>query len=138
MLTHQDEDQNEDSWNAAAAASTCLGLCAVCETDDVVPFVMEFVSQHHDSSDWHYKDAAFMAFGSIMVRLPVLSCAFVALPASGNFYRGLMRAHVLVHRSFFSLRLCLYFLSGSLSLYVYVFVSCSLSLSRGVFRRLGP
>ena len=66
MLTHQDEDQNEDSWNAAAAASTCLGLCAVCETDDVVPFVMEFVSQHHDSSDWHYKDAAFMAFGSIM------------------------------------------------------------------------
>lgn len=48
-LTKQEEDSEEDAWNPAMAAGTCLALVAQAVGDDVVSHVMEFVKQHIQS-----------------------------------------------------------------------------------------
>jgi len=65
-LTKQEEDQDDDTWNVAMAAGTCLALVAQAVGDGVVPPVMEFVQQHIQSADWRYREASTLAFGSIL------------------------------------------------------------------------
>lgn len=50
------------------AAGTCLGLLAECVKDDIFQgnVVMGFVSQNIQSPDWRCREAAVMAFGSVM------------------------------------------------------------------------
>jgi len=66
MLTRQDEDADEDTWNESMAAGTCLGLIANTILDDVVPLVIPFVEKNITSNDWRLREAATMAFGSIL------------------------------------------------------------------------
>jgi len=65
-LTKQEEYDDEDDWNPSKAAGVCLMLLATCCEDDIVPFVLPFVKDNIKSSDWRYRDAALMAFGSIL------------------------------------------------------------------------
>lgn len=67
-LTKQDEDVDVDdeSWNLSMAGATCLGLVATTVGDAIVPAVMPFVQQHIKSENWHYREAATMAFSSIL------------------------------------------------------------------------
>ncbi|KAL0273746.1 UNVERIFIED_CONTAM: hypothetical protein PYX00_006352 [Menopon gallinae] len=73
-LTKQDEIDDDDDWNPSKAASVCLMLLASCCEEDVVPYVLPFVQENIKHSDWRYRDAALMAFGSILGGLenPVL------------------------------------------------------------------
>lgn len=50
------------------AAATCLALLAECVKDDVFAggIIMAFVEQNISSSDWRGREAAVMAFGSVM------------------------------------------------------------------------
>lgn len=48
------------------AAATALSLLAQCVTDAIVPPVIPFVENHIRSEDWRYREAAVMAFGSIL------------------------------------------------------------------------
>jgi importin subunit beta-1 len=48
------------------AAGTCLGLFAQCVPDNIVPPVLPFIEEHIHNADWHYREAAVMAFGSIV------------------------------------------------------------------------
>ncbi|KAJ2019590.1 karyopherin Kap95 [Coemansia sp. RSA 455] len=66
LLTRQDEDADEDEWNVSMAAATCLSLLAQTVGNDIVSFVIPFVEQHIRNPDWHYREAAIMAFGSIL------------------------------------------------------------------------
>ncbi|KAJ2873682.1 karyopherin Kap95 [Coemansia aciculifera] len=66
LLTRQDEDADEDEWNVSMAAATCLSLLAQTVGNDIVSFVIPFVEQHIRNPDWHYREAAVMAFGSIL------------------------------------------------------------------------
>ncbi|KAJ2001082.1 karyopherin Kap95 [Coemansia thaxteri] len=66
LLTRQDEDADEDEWNVSMAAATCLSLLAQTVGNEVVSFVIPFVEQHIRNPDWHYREAAVMAFGSIL------------------------------------------------------------------------
>jgi len=66
LLTKQAEEDDEDDWNVAMAASTCLSLMANCVQDSVVRYVLPFIEQNIGSSDWRYKEAAVMSFGSIL------------------------------------------------------------------------
>ncbi|KAJ2909493.1 karyopherin Kap95 [Coemansia aciculifera] len=66
LLTRQDEDADEDEWNVSMAAATCLSLLAQTVGNDIVNFVIPFVEQHITNSDWHFREAAIMAFGSIL------------------------------------------------------------------------
>ncbi|KAH9321912.1 hypothetical protein KI387_016551 [Taxus chinensis] len=62
----EDQDQEEGAWNLAMAGGTCLGLVARTVSDDIVPLVMPYVQENISKPDWHCREAATYAFGSIL------------------------------------------------------------------------
>ncbi|KAK9709325.1 karyopherin Kap95, partial [Basidiobolus ranarum] len=66
LLTKQEEDADEDEWNIAMAAATCLSLFAQCAENDIVSLVIPFVEGHIRNPDWRFREASVMAFGSIL------------------------------------------------------------------------
>ncbi|CAG0913133.1 unnamed protein product [Notodromas monacha] len=64
-LTKQDEC-DEDEWTPAKGAGVCLSLFAECTEDAIVEYVVPFVTQNIGNGDWRYREAAVMAFGSIL------------------------------------------------------------------------
>ncbi|CAG8501128.1 9352_t:CDS:10 [Paraglomus occultum] len=66
LLTKQDENADEDDWNVAMAAGTCLALLAQCVEDAIVVPVVSFVDSRIRDEDWRSREAAVMAFGSIL------------------------------------------------------------------------
>jgi len=67
LLTRQDEDAEEGEWNVSMAAGTCLAFLAQAVHDPIVPAVIPFIEANIKQSDWHHREAAVMAFGSILV-----------------------------------------------------------------------
>ncbi|TFY83967.1 hypothetical protein EWM64_g25 [Hericium alpestre] len=67
LLTRQDEDAEEGEWNVSMAAGTCLNFLAQAVHDSIVPPVIPFIEGNIKSQDWHQREAAVMAFGSILV-----------------------------------------------------------------------
>lgn len=66
VLLSQEEYDDEDDWNPCKAASVCLSLMANCCENDIVRHVIPFVKDHVKNPDWKFRDAAIMAFGSIL------------------------------------------------------------------------
>ena len=66
LLTQQDEDADEDEWDTAKAAGTCLGLLAQVVGDAIVSLTVPFIETNIKSPDWRRREAALMCFGSIM------------------------------------------------------------------------
>lgn len=66
LLTKQDDDPTEDEWNVSMAAGTCLALLAQCVGDAIVAPIIPFVESNIKNPDWRYREAAVMAFGSIL------------------------------------------------------------------------
>ncbi|XP_067687628.1 importin subunit beta-1-like isoform X1 [Haliotis asinina] len=62
----RDEGDDDDEWNPCKAAGVCLMLMASCCEDEVVQYVLPFVQEMIDNPDWRNRDAAVMAFGSIL------------------------------------------------------------------------
>ncbi|KAJ1939038.1 karyopherin Kap95, partial [Linderina macrospora] len=85
LLTKQDEDADEDEWNVAMAAATCLSLIAQTVENNIVPPVIPFIEQNIRNQDWHFREAAVMSFGSILdgpeasVLMPLVSQALPVL-----------------------------------------------------------
>jgi importin subunit beta-1 len=65
-LARQEEDDDEDDWVPAKAAGVCIMLLAQCTQDEIVPLILPFIQQHFENPDWHFREAAIMAFGSIL------------------------------------------------------------------------
>lgn len=65
-LTKQEEFDDDDEWNPCKAAGVCLMLMASCCEDDIIPHVVPFVKDNIHHEDWRHRDAAVMAFGSIL------------------------------------------------------------------------
>ncbi|CAN0300534.1 unnamed protein product [Phaeothamnion confervicola] len=65
-LTKQQEDHDDDEWGIATAGATCLGLVAQLVEDPVVDVVVPYVTANIQHSDWHHREAAIMAFGSVL------------------------------------------------------------------------
>src|SRR6185503_12478387 len=65
-LCKQDENDDEDDWNPCKAAGVCLMLMANCCEDDIIPFVAPFVQSNIAHPQWNRRDAAVMAFGSML------------------------------------------------------------------------
>lgn len=65
-LTKQDEDADEDQWDVAMAGATCLTLIANCVRNEILQPVVPFVTQNVAGQDWRLREAAAMAFGSIL------------------------------------------------------------------------
>ena len=66
LLTRQEEDATEDEWNVSMSAGTCLTLLAQTVNDAIVVPIIPFVESNIRNPDWHYREAAVMAFGSIL------------------------------------------------------------------------
>ena len=67
-LTKQDEEVelDDDQWNLSMSGATCLQLVANTVEDAIVPRIMPFVQQNIQSENWRYREAATMAFSSIL------------------------------------------------------------------------
>lgn len=65
-LTKQDEDDEEDEWSLSMAAASCLSLIATTVRDDVVQVTLPFISLNIQSENWRLREAATMAFCSIL------------------------------------------------------------------------
>ncbi len=65
-LTKQEEFDDDDDWNPCKAAGVCLMLLATCCGDDIVAHVLPFVKENIKHTDWRFRDAAVMSFGSIL------------------------------------------------------------------------
>jgi len=66
VMAKQDEDADEDTWNLSMAAGTCLTLVANTIEDLVVPAIMPFVQANIKSENWRLREAATMAFSTIL------------------------------------------------------------------------
>lgn len=65
-LTKQDDGDDELEWNPSKAASVCLMLLSNCCEDEIVPHVLPFINSNIKNENWRYREAALMAFGSIL------------------------------------------------------------------------
>lgn len=66
LLMRQNEDSDDDSWSVAMAAGACLQLFAQDTGNYVVRPTLQFVEQNLAGQEWRQKEAAVMAFGSIL------------------------------------------------------------------------
>ena len=66
LLSKQEEDATDDEWNVSMAAGTCLALLAQAVGDGIVTPIIPFVERNIKNDDWHLREAAVMAFGSIL------------------------------------------------------------------------
>lgn len=65
-LTQQSGELDDDEWNMAMASGTCLGLFAQATKDAVVSHILPFVEKNIMNPDWHYREAAILAFGCLL------------------------------------------------------------------------
>jgi importin subunit beta-1 len=66
MLTRQQSEEDDDTWNLAMASGSCLGLVAQVVGDQCVDLVLQFVQANFENADWKFREAAILAYGSIM------------------------------------------------------------------------
>lgn len=66
MTKQEEDDDGGDNWTIATAASTLLEGVARTIEDNIVEMVLPFVTQNINNANWHLKEAALMAFGSIL------------------------------------------------------------------------
>lgn len=65
-LTKQDENQTEEDWNISAAGSTCISLITKVVKGQIVEAIFGFITKNIKNTDWHYKEAATLAFSAIL------------------------------------------------------------------------
>lgn len=63
-LCEQKDSEDDDEWNPCKAAGVCLMLLSSCVEDEILPHVMPFINDNIKSTNWQFRDAAVMAFGS--------------------------------------------------------------------------
>ncbi len=95
-MCKQDEDLDDDTWNMALAASTCIAKIAQTVCDEVVGHVMPFIEKHIQSTDWRRREAATLAFGSILEGPSQQALAPVMSQAIDVMIRMMRDAHVAV------------------------------------------
>ena len=65
-LTKQDPEADDDEWNVSHAAATCISYMACCVQDKIIAPVVELFKANIRNADWRIRDAATVAFGSIL------------------------------------------------------------------------
>lgn len=66
LLVRQEEFQTDDDNNISNAAGTCLSRIAHVVGDKIVTVIFPFIQANLNNPDWHYKEAATLAFSAIL------------------------------------------------------------------------
>lgn len=66
LLTKQNEDPEDDDWSVAMAAGSCLQMFAQATGMYVVEPTLKFFAANIELQEWRNREAAVMAFGSIL------------------------------------------------------------------------
>ncbi|VWU48923.1 importin beta, putative [Hepatocystis sp. ex Piliocolobus tephrosceles] len=66
MITQESEDIDTDAWTISMASATFLSLSAQLLKNDIVEPVISFIEENFIHEDWRRRDAAVLAYGSIM------------------------------------------------------------------------
>lgn len=66
LLKKQNEDPEDDDWSVAMAAGSCLQLFATTTGMYVVNPTLQFFAENIGLTEWRDREAAIMAFGSIL------------------------------------------------------------------------
>jgi len=65
-LMCQEEDMDDDTWNKSTAAGACLVVLAEAAPDTIIQNVLPFVQANIAQPSWRAREAATLAFGSIV------------------------------------------------------------------------
>ena len=95
-LCEQKDCEDDDEWNPCKAAGVCLMLLSTCVEDDIIGHVMPFINEHIKSTNWQFRDAAVMAFGSIIEGPSVEKLKPIVEQAMGMFIELLKDSSVIV------------------------------------------
>eukprot|EP00916_Digyalum_oweni_P014840 GHVL01024276.1.p1 GENE.GHVL01024276.1~~GHVL01024276.1.p1 ORF type:complete len:853 (+),score=138.01 GHVL01024276.1:57-2615(+) len=60
------EENEDDEWNISMAAGACLSLVAQVVGDAITEPVLKFVNENFTNEKWTHREAAILAYGSIM------------------------------------------------------------------------
>jgi hypothetical protein len=60
------DDIETDEWTMAMASAQCLRSIAICIGDGVVDIIHQYTTTNIVNPDWRLREAAVMAYGSIM------------------------------------------------------------------------
>ena len=95
-LCEQKDSEDDDEWNPCKAAGVCLMLLSSCVEDEIIGHVMPFINEHIKNTDWQFRDAAVMAFGSIIEGPSVEKLKPIVEQAMGMFIELLKDPSVIV------------------------------------------
>jgi len=95
-LCEQKDSEDDDEWNPCKAAGVCLMLLSSCVEDEIIPHVMPFINDNIKSTNWQFRDAAVMAFGSIIEGPTVEKLKPIVEQAMGMFIQLLKDSSVIV------------------------------------------
>jgi importin subunit beta-1 len=95
-LCEQKDSEDDDEWNPCKAAGVCLMLLSSCVEDDIIGYVMPFINENIKSTNWQLRDAAVMAFGSIIEGPTVEKLKPIVEQAMGMFIQLLKDQSVIV------------------------------------------
>lgn len=67
-IAGDDDNDDNDEWNESKAAATCLALVAEATRNEIFSndIVLNYIHGHISDSNWKMREAAAMAFGSII------------------------------------------------------------------------
>lgn len=66
-LAQQEEHQDEDTWNKATAAGTCLSLLAQAAPDGIVELTWPYIRENiQHETEWRLREAATLTLGSVL------------------------------------------------------------------------
>ncbi|KAH8741070.1 importin/karyopherin [Cryptosporidium ryanae] len=66
LLRQSDDDSDIESWTVAKAAGACLTLCSQLLGDNILEPTLGFIHSNFSHSSWHNREAAVLAYGSIL------------------------------------------------------------------------
>jgi importin subunit beta-1 len=97
-LTKQDEDVDteDEHFNVSMAGATCLQLVTRTVDDLVVPVVMPFVTANIQNENWRLREAATMAFSSILDGTSADAIGAVVVQSITVLLNALSDSHVMV------------------------------------------
>ncbi|EAK90313.1 importin/karyopherin [Cryptosporidium parvum Iowa II] len=65
-LLRQNDDDDLESWTVSKAAGACLTLCSQLLGDNILEPTLGFIHSNFSHSNWHNREAAVLAYGSIL------------------------------------------------------------------------